>query len=183
MKREVRGLSIREPLANDAESIAAIQVAGWQIGFRGIASDDYLDGLDAAAQAAGWRMGIARPPSRRQRCFVAELESQIIGFVTIFPSRDEDFDSQQVGEVGAIYVSPDHWGRGVGRALMARAINGLRSLGFAEAMLWTLAAAERSRSFYEAGGWRTDGSTKEMDLGCLVTLVRYRLRLPDSENG
>ena len=93
MKREVRGLSIREPLANDAETIAAIQVAGWQIGFRGIASDDYLDGLDAAAQAAGWRMGIARPPSRRQRCFVAELESQIIGFVTIFPSRDEDFDS------------------------------------------------------------------------------------------
>ena len=178
MKQEPHGPSIREPLIDNAESIAAIQVAGWQTAFRGIASDDYLDRLDPAAGAAGWRIGIAKPPSPRQRVFVAELESEIVGFVTIFPSRDEDLDSEQVGEVGAIYVSPEHWGRGVGQALMARAVDELRSLGFTDAMLWTLAAAKRSRTFYEAGGWSTDGSTKEMNLGRPVILVRYRLCLP-----
>lgn len=170
-------LSIREPLVDDAEAIAAIQVAGWQTAFRGIASDDYLDALDPAPEAAGWRTGIARPPSKRQRIFVADLESEIVGFVTVFPSRDEDLNPDQVGEVGAIYVSPQHWRRGAGRALMARAIDALRSLGFTDAILWTLAASRRSRSFYEAGGWRADGSTKEIDLGFPVTLVRYRLSL------
>ena len=55
-----------------------------------------------------------RPPSQRQRCFVAELESEIVGFVTIFPSRDENLDHDYVVEIGAIYVSPEHWRRGVG---------------------------------------------------------------------
>ena len=170
-------LSIREPLVDDAEAIAAIQVAGWQTAFRGIVSEGYLDALDPAPEAAGWRIGIARPPSERKRIFVAELESEIVGFVTIFPSRDDDLDPDHVGEVGAIYVSPGHWRQGVGRALMARAIDALRSLDLTDAILWTLAASKRSRSFYEAGGWRTDGSTKQIDLGCPVTLVRYRLSL------
>ena len=170
-------LSIREPLVEDAEAIAAIQVAGWQTAFRGIVSDGYLDALDPAAEAAGWRTGITSPPSNRRRIFVAELESEIVGFVTVSPSRDDDLDPEQIGEVGAIYVSPEHWRRGVGRALMARAIDALRSLGFTDAILWTLAASKRSRSFYEAGGWRTDGSTREIDLGCPVTLIRYRLSL------
>ena len=181
MKRNALGPSIREPLVDDAEAIAAIQVAGWQTAFRGIASDNYLDALDPAPEAAGWRIGIARSPSERMRIFVAELASEIVGFVTVFPSRDDDLDPDQVGEVGAIYVSPGHWRRGVGRALMARAIDALRSLGFTDAILWTLAASKRSRSFYEAGGWRTDGSTKQIDLGCPVTLVRYRLTLSNSE--
>ncbi len=177
MKRNALEPSIRESLVEDAEAIAAIQVAGWQTAFRGIASDGYLDALDPATEAAGWRTGIARPPSERKRIFVAELDSRIVGFVTVFPSRDEDLDPDQVGEVGAIYVSPGLWRQGVGRALMARAIAALRSLGFTDAILWTLAASTRSRSFYEAGGWRTDGSSNEIDLGCPVTLVRYRLSL------
>ena len=177
MKPDPRRLLIREPLVDDAETIAAIQVAGWQTAFRGIVSDDYLDGLDAAAEAAGWRTGIARPPSERKRIFVAELECEIVGFVTIFPSRDDDPDPDHVGEVGAIYVSPAHWRQGVGQALMARALDGLRSLGFTDAVLWTLAAAKRSRRFYEAGGWRADGSTREINLGCPVVLVRYHLDL------
>ena len=181
MKRNALGPSIREPLVEDAETIAAIQVAGWQTAFRGIVSDGYLDALDPATEAAGWITGITSPPSERRRIFVAELESEIVGFVTISPSRDDDLDPQQVGEVGAIYVSPEHWRRGVGRALMARAIDTLRSLGFTDAILWTLAASKRSRSFYEAGGWCADGSTRQVDLGYPVTLVRYRLHLTQGD--
>lgn len=177
MRQNALGPSIREPLIEDAEAIAAIQVAGWQTAFRGIASDVYLDALDPVAEAAGWETGIATPPSERKRIFVAEIESEIVGFVTVFPSRDDDVDPDYIGEVGAIYVNPGHWRRGVGRALMARAIDALRSLDFTDAILWTLAGSKRSRSFYEAGGWRTDGSTKEIDLGRPVILVRYRLSL------
>ena len=53
MKLDSTGLSIREPLIDNAESIAAIQVAGWRTAFRGIASDDYLDRLDPAAERRG----------------------------------------------------------------------------------------------------------------------------------
>ncbi len=63
MKPEHHELLIREPLIDDAKPIAAIQVAGWQSAFRGVASNDYLDALDAAAEAAGWRIGIALHPN------------------------------------------------------------------------------------------------------------------------
>jgi GNAT superfamily N-acetyltransferase len=100
--------------------------------------------------------------------------ADVVGLVHVCPSRDEDA-GEDVGEVTAIYVSPELWGRGAGRSLMKRATDGLRGAGFTEATLWVLDTNARARQFYESGGWSADGAEKLDDRrGFRMVEVRYR---------
>lgn len=82
------------------------------------------------------------------------------------------------GELDLIYTSPSVWGRGFGRALMASALDRLRSDGYREATLWTAELNARPRRFYEMVGWRLDGARRtKTALGTTFTEVRYRITL------
>jgi len=106
---------------------------------------------------------------------VAEVDDGVVGFVSYGPSRDKDA-GDRVAEVYAIYVSPEHWGRGVGKALHDEAVKQLRSRGFDEATLWVLDTNERTLRWYERQGWSPDGSEKMDEIGgARVREVRYRL--------
>jgi ribosomal protein S18 acetylase RimI-like enzyme len=97
----------------------------------------------------------------------------MLGFVSIGPSRDEE----GIGELYAIYVDPDEWSRGAGRALIARAERRLAE-EYTEATLWVLEDNPRARRFYEAAGWQTDGARQTVvRLGVSPPEVRYRKRL------
>jgi GNAT superfamily N-acetyltransferase len=101
------------------------------------------------------------------------------GFAAVGPTRDEDQNPERVGEVRAIYVLPDAWGTGLGRQLMAAALERLAAEGFAQATLWVLDSNARARRFYEAGGWAAEGAVKHDDSrGFPMTEVRYRRPLP-----
>jgi len=85
------------------------------------------------------------------------------------------------GEVYAIYVLPDCWGQGIGRALLAHAERDLIEHGYDEAVLWVLADNQRARAFYERAGWHADGGTKRDTFGGReVEEVRYRRALRTS---
>jgi ribosomal protein S18 acetylase RimI-like enzyme len=89
------------------------------------------------------------------------------------PSRDET----AVGELYAIYVDPDDWSRGAGRALIARAEERLAE-DYGVATLWVLEGNPRARRFYEAAGWQVDGARQAVErLGASPAEVRYRKRL------
>ena len=49
-------------------------------------------------------------------------------------------------------------GRGVGRDLLSQVTEQLRAAGYLRAVLWVLRANARARRFYEATGWRWDGT-------------------------
>jgi len=92
------------------------------------------------------------------------------------PSRDE----RGLGELYAIYVHPDWWATGAGRALIERGELELRSI-YLEATLWVLEDNPRARSFYETAGWTSDGSTKSDERwGVRAPEVRYRKQLLSS---
>ncbi len=77
-----------------------------------------------------------------------------------------------VGELNGLYLDPDCWSRGVGSVLLGAAERGLREAGFSRAVLWTIAAYERTR-IYERLGWRPDGAKKQHRAGPeLVRLAR-----------
>jgi ribosomal protein S18 acetylase RimI-like enzyme len=109
---------------------------------------------------------------------VAEFDHQVVGFVRSGPSRDNDDDPGQVGEIYAIYVHPDYWGRRVGYTLLQTATQQLQQQGFGEVTLWTLRDNRHARAFYERTGLAVDGATKETERGGeLAVEVRYRRSL------
>jgi ribosomal protein S18 acetylase RimI-like enzyme len=164
---------IRRATVDDADGIAEVQVKTWQVAYRGHMPDDFLNSLSVERRAAVWRQ-LAR--ASNQAIFVAEdPEGAIVGFVGLCSSRDEDAQPS-TGEIAAIYVLPDSWDRGQGKALMDAAIDEGRTRGYDQVTLWVLDGNQRARRFYETYGFKCDGSTKEDSRWGNFTIreVRYR---------
>jgi L-amino acid N-acyltransferase YncA len=170
--RETRSVAIRDATPADARAIATVHVRSWQAAYRGELPDAYLDGLSIDDRHARWVERLAEPEANA-RTLVAEEDGRVMGFASLGPSRDEDVPAG-TGEVYAIYLLPEWFGRGVGRQLFARANERLRDLGYVRATLWVLATNERSRRFYEAAGWVFDGTESTHQDQCLnMPIVRY----------
>jgi len=107
---------------------------------------------------------------------VAEQAGRVVAFAVVGPAQDPE----GAGELYAITVDPDHWGTGVGSALLAAAQAELARLGYAEAVLWVLPDNARGRRFYQVAGWTTDGTQRSSEVrGVVVPEVRYRRLLQD----
>jgi len=75
-------------------------------------------------------------------------------------------------------------GAGVGRKLLDEALEALAASGCREAVLWTEVRNRRPRAFYERGGWRPDGATREREfLGFPIRELRYRVELAPLASG
>ena len=108
----------------------------------------------------------------------SEVNANVVGFANVGPARDDDVDPSVVGELAAIYALPEVWGSGVGRRLLAAAVNVLRDAGNAKAILWVLEGNDRAQRFYEIGGWQLDGAAKDIVIADMpLAEVRYRLVL------
>ncbi|GAA3777682.1 GNAT family N-acetyltransferase [Micromonospora maritima] len=166
---------IRGATERDADALAVVHVRTWQETYCGKVPQEYLDQLDPAHRRQGWRQWIQqdRPPAGT---LVLDHERDgVIGFINVSPSRDTDTDPQLVGEIVAVYLLPTFWGQGAGRLLMEAGMLRLAKAGYREIVLWVLETNGRARRFYEAGGWRADGSKKTDDSrGFPYVEVRYR---------
>ena len=101
---------------------------------------------------------------------------EVVGFASLGASRDEE--AEREAELYAIYLHPSRWDRGIGRALLQRAEESMRTSGFHEAVLWVLEGNVRGERFYRAAGWEHDGASKLDEFqGAAVTELRYRKRL------
>jgi GNAT superfamily N-acetyltransferase len=138
--------------------------------------DTMIAALSLSGSVERWHEVLPITPPRH--CFVAlDLAGDVIGFVRRGPSRDERA-VRTTGEVQSLYVHPEHWNTGAGRALLDTATQELRSNGFINATLWVLAGNARARRFYERCGWRTDGRTKQdQRQGAVLDEVSYQRRL------
>lgn len=167
-------VQIREAVPADAGAIAGIHVRSWQHAYRGQLSDGYLDGLRVDDRLELHRRSLEQPPPE-YRMWVAEQDGRITGFACTGRSEDADADDA-TGELFAIYLDPDRVGTGLGRALFEHAVADLWSRGYARATLWVLRSNERARRFYEAAGWRADGTTTVERVDCeMRPTVRYRV--------
>ncbi len=119
-----------------------------------------------------WRDGLGRTPRPGSATFVVEDGGEVVGFASVGASRDED--AEQEAELYAIYLHPSRWGTGIGRALLQRAEESMRSSGFRRALLWVLEGNERAERFYRAAGWEQDGRKVEEFQGATVTELSYR---------
>ncbi|HZD17607.1 MAG TPA: GNAT family N-acetyltransferase [Actinomycetota bacterium] len=166
---------IREARPADATAIARIHVRSWQAAYRGQLTDDYLDSLSVEERLEMHRRALESPGDHRT--WVATESGRVVGFAVTGPSQDADAD-ERTGELYAIYLDPDRFGRGIGKRLLDHAVEDLRGRGFRTATLWVLETNQGGRRFYEREGWRTDGATSGERVDCeMRPTVRYRVGL------
>ena len=151
--------------------VARVHVRSWQAAYRGLLPAEYLDALKPEDRAALYTFestDMAKPFT-----IVAEDDGFITGFATTAPARDADFEGW--GELYALYVDPDFWGRGFGAELMKAARARLVEVGFQQAVLWMMKGNQRAERFYSLDGWEADGLMRsEIIWGVAVNELRYR---------
>jgi len=169
-------VTVRLAGAADADEIGRIQVETWRAAYTGLIPDEAVAAFDVGARQRLWREGLARTPGPGSATFVVEDSGEVVGFASVGAARDVEMERE--AELYAIYLHPSRWDRGIGRALLQRAEESMRSAGFREAVLWVLAGNERGERFYRAAGWEHDGGSKVDNFqGATVTELRYRKRL------
>lgn len=160
--------------------MATAAIAAWREGFRGIVPPE-IDPVEA------WRPAriserLRDPAYAERSILVAELGGEVAGLVVVGTSRDSDRVVNE-GEVMALYVHPDHWRRGVGRALVDGAVAEIAATGHAEAIVWTLAESPRNIAFYEALGFALDGGSQRRPNFGSTLEVRLRASLSSPGSG
>ncbi|MEV4428552.1 GNAT family N-acetyltransferase [Streptomyces sp. NPDC049602] len=167
-------MSIREALPQDAAELAAVHVLSWRAAYRDLLPGPYLDALDPEERAAVWRARLTAP-DRPTALVATGDDGRLVAFSCFRPWPGEEFAPGSTAELAALYALPEVWGTGVGRALMSASTEALVAGGFRAAALWVFAGNARGRRFYEAAGWRPDGTTvREETGGRLLEELRYR---------
>ena len=143
---------------------AYVHWKSWQESYRGIVDDGYLDRMTLAQteeKAFRWRDNI----------FVAKDGEHVVGFVGYGQARGDE----GAGEIFALYVLEEYQKRGIGYALMRRALDELA--GCRVVYLWAFKDNAKALRFYERVGFRLDGTEKEIVLGSPVKGVRLTMEL------
>ena len=163
-------IRIRWAGPDDSQAIAEIHVCAWRAAYEGIVPAEVLEGLSVADRAVRHRARIAENPNRMA---VAKADGRILGFAALGDCRDDDKPGERTGEVFAIYVDPSRWREGIGGKLLVWAEAELCGRDKREVVLWVLRANAASRRFYQAHGYRPDGTQKTLTIGDEIEAVRY----------
>ena len=168
------GMPLRPAKMQDGMDVARVHVRSWQAAYCGLLPAEYLDALKPEDRAA--RYVFENPDTAKPWTIVADVDGFIAGFATTAPARDAD--AEGCGELYALYVDPDYWGRGIGAGLMKAARERLVELGFRQATLWVMKGNVRAEHYYTIDGWEADGRERtEVMWGVTVNELRYRRRL------
>jgi GNAT superfamily N-acetyltransferase len=163
-------MHLRPAQPEDALAVARVHVRSWQVAYRGLLPDDYLNRLRPEDRASSY--AFADPDPAKPHTIVAAENGIITGFAATMPSRDPALPSH--GELAAIYIDPDHWNRGIGAALITAARTHLIELGYGDAYLWVLSGNLRAERFYQHDGWLPSGEQRADTVwNIAVKEVRY----------
>lgn len=158
-------MEIRQMKREEADAVGRIYAASWKAAYRGIVPQAYLDGLSEHRWAAHLADNTAES-------YVLLADGKAVGTSSICPARDGDMPGW--GEIKSLYLLPEYFGKGYGRALLAFCVGRLKTAGYDRVCLWALADNVGARGFYETCGFRHDGAEKVCAIGGEdLAAVRY----------
>ena len=102
-----------------------------------------------------------------ENTLIAMDGKKVVGFISYGNFRDETI---QAGEIIALYVLKDYYGKGVSKQLMHAAFVALDQ--FSEIYLWVLKDNKRAIAFYQKMGFTFDGQEQILKLGKPVKELR-----------
>ena len=124
---------------------AFVHWKAWHEAYTGLISQEYLDRLTLEVCE---KMAFGRTDN----IFVAKDGDRVVGFA-VYGDRGEE--NPETGEIIAIYVLAEYYGKGVGRQLMKAGMEQLKA--YPKICLWVLKDNGRSIRFYEESVFRPDG--------------------------
>lgn len=142
---------IRPALRDDARAVARVHEHARAAYYRLAPPED----VDPERMEMWWS---AIAEHRRATVLVAEDDEEIVGLISFGPPIHEWALPGPVVELQALYVLPDHWGRGIGSALHQRFVK--RLPGGRTGILDIWERNDRAIGFYERRGWRRDGRSR-----------------------
>lgn len=140
---------MRRAKPDDADGIARVYIDSWHDTYAAMLPMGLLCAMTLRGQAARWRAAVRTPG---EAVLVAENENgAIVGMASCGRSRDTTLGFD--GEVYTLYVDPDRYGAGIGRALLKAAFDWMADRGYASCVIWAH-AQNNARFFYEKMGGR-----------------------------
>jgi len=175
---------LRRARSDEVDVLARLHARSWRATYGPMLSPEEAALLTVEERRLLWDRALGSP-GPREAVWVAEDEDdgRVIGLLLVGPSHDQAADAA-TGEIHAIHVEPGRHREGIGGRLIAAAIDYLQREGFVRATLWVIRENDEARRFYEAKGWRPDGTEKRGPMGDfdglpVVDEVRYARSLRD----
>jgi GNAT superfamily N-acetyltransferase len=165
-------VSVRIAWADDAASIAGVQVRAWPALYAGLLPAELIP-TDVDGVAAQWRQALVKPADARHRVLVALERNRVVGFALTSPAVDPDCDPVADGELAEVTLDPDERAKGHGSRLLQAAVDTLAADRFTRAVTWVNAGDDALRTFLTEAGWAPDTAHRELDLdGTGATTVK-----------
>jgi DNA-binding MarR family transcriptional regulator/GNAT superfamily N-acetyltransferase len=102
---------------------------------------------------------IQRYDTRRERCWIAEKDGQVVGSVFLVQR------TKTMAQLRLLLVEPQARGLGIGRRLVEECVRFARRAGYRKMMLWTNGVLHAARRIYEQAGFRLVHQGKHHSFG------------------
>lgn len=157
---------------DDLFAVSRVYEESWREAYRGLLPQEYLDSIPLGK----WVPYLEQ--AGREPLILLDGE-KIIGAAGCCASRVPEMAGW--GEIASIYLLPENWGNGWGKALLSAAVEQLESMGYQDLFLWVLEGNQRARAFYERMGFHPSGAYTEDEIGGVpVREIQYRLERTDN---
>jgi GNAT superfamily N-acetyltransferase len=147
-------ITIREATCTDALAIAHVHVASWQTTYRGLLSQEFLEGLSVSSREKYWQDVLCA--EHRNDCMLVAVDNdEVVGFASAGTERTGSYNAR--GELYAIYLLASHQREGIGRKLVKSVAQWLLQAGIDDMLVWVL-RDNPSWHFYEKLGGKAVGA-------------------------
>ena len=146
---------IRKANLDDAENIAQILVHSWQVNFKNIVPEEYLNQMSVHKITKGVKKSL-----EVNNLFVYENDDMIVAFVGCGSNRLQEHPEYEA-ELHAIHVLPDQKGKGIGKDLFEIVKVTLIEQSYANMILSVFEDNPATKFYEKLGGKFLDTRTVE----------------------